>query len=157
MQLSRRWLDWQPSQDSSPISKRKGLTKLTKSPASGVDTGAGQYFVNSVSACGGHRDSLAEVQASPASQSANDIFSPPEMPPGVKLVSWEPLPAPVQVSPCSTVTDIDRFIRSTLLQLKAAMEGQSWLSGNWGLSGLLDRLEACGCVVVLDDPRRMLQ
>jgi len=41
--------------------------------------------------------------------------------------------------------------------LEAALTGLTWQSGNWGLSGLLERLAAVGCVVALDDPRRMLQ
>jgi hypothetical protein len=81
----------------------------------------------------------------------------PAMPAGVRLIRWEPKAAPVQLSECSTVTDVDLFIRTTLMQLEAALEGKGWQSGNWGLSGLLARLEACGCVVALDDPRKALQ
>ena len=81
----------------------------------------------------------------------------PPMPAGVRLIRWEPKVAPVQLSPCSTVTDVDLFICSTLRQLAAALEGRSWQSGNWGLSGLLARLEACGCRVALDNPRKALQ
>src|SRR5271157_3919785 len=79
------------------------------------------------------------------------------LPDGVRLVRWEPVPAPVRLSPCSTVTDVDLFIRATLRQLEAALEGRNWQAGNWGLSGLIERLAACGCGVVLDDPRKALQ
>ena len=81
----------------------------------------------------------------------------PAMPAGVRLVRWNPKDAPVQLSKCSTVTDVDLFIRTTLAQLEAAMEGRNWQAGNWGLSGLIERLAACGCGVVLDNPRRLLQ
>jgi hypothetical protein len=81
----------------------------------------------------------------------------PAMPAGVRLIRWEPKPAPVRLSECETVTDTEKFIRSTLRQLEAALGGRSWQAGNWGLSGLLDRLAVVGCVVVLDDPRRALQ
>ena len=81
----------------------------------------------------------------------------PAMPSGVRLVSWSPKAAPVQLSLCSTVTDTEKFIRSTLMQLAARLSGKGWLDGGWGLSGLLARLEACGCIVALDDPRRALQ
>jgi len=81
----------------------------------------------------------------------------PAMPTGVRLVRWEPKDAPVQLSPCSTVTDTEKFIRSTLRQLEAALEGRNWLAGNWGLSGLIERLAMCGCYVDLDDHRRLLQ
>jgi hypothetical protein len=81
----------------------------------------------------------------------------PAMPAGVRLVSWSPKDAPVRLSECSTVTDVDLFICSTLRQLEARLSGKDWLAGGWGLSGLLARLEACGCVVALDDPRATLQ
>ncbi len=81
----------------------------------------------------------------------------PAMPAGVRLIRWEPKTAPVRLSECSTVTDTEKFIRTTLMQLAARLSGKDWLAGGWGLSGLLARLEACGCVVALDDPRKALQ
>ncbi len=81
----------------------------------------------------------------------------PAMPAGVRLVSWSPKDAPVRLSECSTVTDVDLFISSTLRQLEAALEGRSWQAGNWGLYGLLERLALCGCIVALDDPLKALQ
>jgi hypothetical protein len=81
----------------------------------------------------------------------------PAMPAGVQLVSWSPKTAPVKLSPCSTVTNVDLFVRSTLRQLEAQVSGKHWIAGGWGLSGLLDRLAAVGCHVVLVDPSRMLQ
>jgi len=81
----------------------------------------------------------------------------PAMPAGVQLISWSPKAAPVQLSKCSTVTDTENFIHSTLRQLEAQLSGKHWIAGGWGLSGLLARLEACGCVVALDDPNRALQ
>lgn len=81
----------------------------------------------------------------------------PVMPSGVRLVSWSPRTAPIQLSPWETVTDPEKFIRTSLVQLRAALEGRNWITGNWGLSGLLARLEACGCIVALDNPRKALQ
>ena len=81
----------------------------------------------------------------------------PAMPAGVRLIRWEPKAAPVRLSECSTVTDTEKFIRTTLMQLEARLSGKDWLDGGWGLSGLLARLEACGCVVALDDPLKALQ
>ena len=81
----------------------------------------------------------------------------PPMPAGVRLVSWNPKSAPVQVNRYTTVTDTGKFICSTLLQLEAELEGRSWQSGNWGLCGLLERLAAVGCMVALENPRRALQ
>jgi hypothetical protein len=81
----------------------------------------------------------------------------PAMPAGVRLVSWSPKDAPIRLSQCETVTDTEKFIRSTLRQLEARLSGKDWLAGGWGLSGLLARLEACGCYVALDNPREALQ
>ncbi|MGA3159880.1 MAG: hypothetical protein ABSC77_01600 [Terracidiphilus sp.] len=81
----------------------------------------------------------------------------PAMPAGVQLISWTPKAAPVKLSPCSTATNVDLFVRSTLRQLEARLSGKSCLDGGWGLSGLLDRLAAVGCHVALVDPSRMLQ
>jgi hypothetical protein len=81
----------------------------------------------------------------------------PAMPSGVRLVLWNPKDAPVRLSQCSTITDVDLFIRTTLRQVEAQLSGKDWLAGGWGLSGLLARLEACGCIVALDAPRKALQ
>jgi hypothetical protein len=86
-----------------------------------------------------------------------ELLARHSIPSGAHLVRWKPKTAPVELSLYSTVTDTEKFIRTTLAQLEAALKGQTWQSGNWGLSGLLARLEACGCVVVLDNPRRLLQ
>jgi hypothetical protein len=75
----------------------------------------------------------------------------PAMPVGVRLLRWEPKQPPVQLSRYETVTDVDRFTRSTLLQVEARLHSNDWLAGNWTLSTLIDRLAAVGCHVVLDD------
>ena len=81
----------------------------------------------------------------------------PAMPAGVRLIAYEPKAAPVRLSECSTVTDTEKFIGTTLAQLDAKLNGKSWQAGNWPLSVLIDRLAACGCVVKLTDPRRAMQ
>jgi hypothetical protein len=80
----------------------------------------------------------------------------PAMPAGVRLIGWEPKTAPFQLSECSTVTDTEKFIRTTLCQLAAHLSGKTAADGGWGLSGLLARLEACGCRVAVDDPQKTL-
>ena len=81
----------------------------------------------------------------------------PAMPAGVRLVCYAPAAPPVMLSRCETVVDTEKFIRTTLRQVDARLSGKDWLDGGWGLSGLLTRLEACGCVVALDNPREALQ
>jgi len=73
----------------------------------------------------------------------------PAMPPGVRLLRWEPKLGPVRLSRCEIVTDIDRFVDSTLQQLVARLHGDHWHAGNWAMSELLDRLAVCGCHVAL--------
>lgn len=73
-----------------------------------------------------------------------------QMPAGVRLVHYAPKPAPVRLSVCETVLDTEKFIRSTLLQLDACLRGEKWLSGNWGLLGLLNRLAVCGCICEIE-------
>jgi hypothetical protein len=81
----------------------------------------------------------------------------PTMPPGVKLVRWEPLPAPVQVNRWMTVTNTEGFIESTMRQLGARLRGDDWGAGNWSCTELVARLEAVGVIVRLQDDRRWLQ
>lgn len=80
----------------------------------------------------------------------------PSMPAGVSLVRWEPAPAPVKVNRWMAVLDTDRFIRVTLDQIDARLNGVDWKAGNWTLSELLERLEAVGVTVALKkDPERL--
>ena len=81
----------------------------------------------------------------------------PVMPAGVRLLSWNPKAAPIQLSVCETVMDTGKFIQSTLRQVDARLHNQNFLAGNWTLSELLARLAACGCRVAFDDPRKALQ
>ena len=73
----------------------------------------------------------------------------PTIPPGVKLVRWEPLSAPVQLNRCVTVTDTGKFIESTLRQLGARLRADDWEAGDWSVSELIGRLESVGVVVTL--------
>jgi len=75
----------------------------------------------------------------------------PLMPSGVRLVDWEPKPAPVVLTQVSVVTDVDRFIRMTLLELKAALAGKRWQAGHWSVRDLVDRLEQCGVRLEIEE------
>jgi hypothetical protein len=73
----------------------------------------------------------------------------PVMPTGVRLLRWEPKPAPVILTHYAVVTDVPRFISMTLLDLKAALAGKQSLAGHRSVRELVDRLEQCGVSVVL--------
>jgi hypothetical protein len=75
----------------------------------------------------------------------------PAMPPGVRLVGWEPKPAPVMLTHYAVVTDVGRFIRMTLLELRAALAGKRWQAGHRSVRELVDRLEQCGVILQVSD------
>src|ERR1700730_12497532 len=64
----------------------------------------------------------------------------PAMPAGLRLLRWEPKEGYVQLTPCEEITEVDKFIRTTLRQVAARLHGKSWLAGNRTLSTLIDRL-----------------
>jgi transposase len=75
----------------------------------------------------------------------------PAMPPGVRLVRWEPKPAPVVLTQYSVVTDVTRFVSMTILELRAAIAGKRWQAGHRSVRELIDRLEQCGVIVQVSD------
>lgn len=91
------------------------------------------------------RDQRAEVAAYLKARS-----SVPPMPEGVRLVRWEPKPAPVILTRYEVVTEVSRFIEMTLLELRAALAGKRWLAGHRSVRELTDRLEQCGLVVKVE-------
>jgi hypothetical protein len=74
----------------------------------------------------------------------------PAMPIGVRMVRWDPKPAPVILTEVLVVTNVSRFISMTLLELKAALAGKRWQSGHWSVRELVDRLEQCGVCVEIE-------
>jgi len=75
----------------------------------------------------------------------------PAMPPGVRLIRWEPKPAPVVLTQYSVVTDVSRFISMTILELRAAITGKQWQAGHRSVRELTERLEQCGVVLQVSD------
>ena len=75
----------------------------------------------------------------------------PPMPEGVRLIRWEPKPAPVILTHYAVVTEVPRFVNATLMELKAALAGQRWLAGHHSVRELVDRLEQCGVLVQVDE------
>ena len=71
----------------------------------------------------------------------------PLMPEGVRLLRWEPKPAPIALTRVEIVTDVPRFVTMTLLELKASLVGNRWLAGNRSPRELIDRLDECGVLV----------
>jgi hypothetical protein len=77
----------------------------------------------------------------------------PPMPPGIRLISWEPKQAPVMLERWSVVMDTRKFAFSTLEQLRSALKGKSWPAGNWSVAELVDRLKKVGMDVEVSASR----
>lgn len=76
--------------------------------------------------------------------------TPAPMPPGVRLLKWDPKTPPVAIVRMGIVTNVDLFIDSTLRELRARLEGKNFLAGNWSLRELVDRLEQVGVRVQVE-------
>jgi hypothetical protein len=74
----------------------------------------------------------------------------PAMPPGVRLLKWEPKNAPIAIVRMGIVSNVPKFIAATLLELQARLEGKDFLAGNWSLRELVDRLEQVGVAVEIE-------
>jgi hypothetical protein len=88
------------------------------------------------------------------------LIEQPEVriPEGALLERWELLPPPIELLGGCTVVDVDLYVRTTLRQVDAHLRGESsWRCGNWPLWVLLERLEMCGCVLRLVNPKRAHQ
>ena len=79
--------------------------------------------------------------------------TPPPMPPGVRLLRWEPKTPPIAVVHMGIVGNIYKFAAATLLQLRARLDGKDYLAGNWSLRELVDRLEQVGVVVEIESTK----
>jgi hypothetical protein len=73
-----------------------------------------------------------------------------QVPEGVRLIRWEPEQPPIQLSRSETVIGVVKFVSTTLAQLDAELYGHCWLAGNWTVEVLLARLEALGCIVLVE-------
>jgi hypothetical protein len=77
---------------------------------------------------------------------------PPPMPPGVRLLRWEPKNPPIAIVHLGIVGNVHKFVAATLLQLQARLEGKDFLAGNWSMRELVDRLEQVGITVQIEKP-----
>jgi hypothetical protein len=79
-----------------------------------------------------------------------EVTTPPPMPPGVRLLKWEPKDPPIAIVRMGIVSNVDKFIGATLRELRARLEGKDFLAGNWSLRELVDRLEQVGVLVSVE-------
>jgi hypothetical protein len=73
----------------------------------------------------------------------------PPMPRGVKLVRWELKDPPILVESSAVVIDPSLFARTTIDQLRSAIENpKRWVG--WSVPQLVERLALVGVLVVLE-------
>ncbi|HKI11133.1 MAG TPA: hypothetical protein VKA02_03390 [Candidatus Acidoferrum sp.] len=72
------------------------------------------------------------------------------MPAGVRLVRWEPKPAPVAIDVCSVVVDVPKFIEMELHDLNSRINFPWTIRGGWTIPQILDRLAQAGVEVEID-------
>jgi hypothetical protein len=75
-------------------------------------------------------------------------FAAPPMPPGIRIVHWNPKEPPIAIDSCTVVADVALFIKTTLEQLTTALTDQKRWVG-WSLPQLADRLRQAGVVIEL--------
>jgi len=136
-----RWMNWQPKAQIITPSAPSEPTKPSKPCFVGF-VGSPQTETSI------KRGALPEQIAPPVDTSGVAI---PAMPPGVRLVHWEPKAAPVVLTQYSVVTDVHQFIRMTLLELKAALGDKRWQAGHRSARDLVDRLEQCGVRLEIEE------
>ena len=106
---------------------------------------------------------LREREGRPSGKNHSDPYAvalekatqsePPPMPGGVRLLQWAPERPPVVIESWAVVTDVPRFIQTTLGQLQAAVARKNWLAGNRSVRELVERLEQAGVKVSVEEAR----
>lgn len=137
-----RWLDWQPTPRTTVDQPPHEATKPSKPSVSLSSVGfvgadAAEIFV---------KDDVSSPVFVAAEDSSGTI---PAMPPGVRLLEWNPKEPPVAIESCSLVVNTTLFAKSTLNQLRIAL-AQPKRSVGWSVAQLVDRLAQVGVRVVLE-------
>jgi hypothetical protein len=85
-----------------------------------------------------------------------NVGTPPQMPPGVRLLKWEPQTPPVVIVRMEIVNNsTSSFV--PLFELRARLESKHFLAGNWSLRELVERLEQVGAQVEIERERSMAE
>jgi hypothetical protein len=90
----------------------------------------------------------AQIIEKTPTPSVSEVPKPPSMPKGVRLVRWEPKPAPVAIDVCSVVVDVSKFME--LRDLNSRINFPWTIKGGWTIPQILDRLAQAGVEVEID-------
>lgn len=142
---TRRWMDWQPKGQIIANSPASEATKPPKLSSVGFE---GAISKESAIIRGQSSEPITEPFAEQENPTFTGTF--PSLPSGVRLLNWNLKQPPVAIDTCSVVTDPALFARSTLEQLKVALENpKRWVG--WTVAQLMDRLAQVGVVVALKE------
>ncbi len=75
---------------------------------------------------------------------------PPALPPGVRLMSYQPKEPPVAITVCSVVTDVPKFIEHCLAELSARLHSPVQIRAGDSVFELLSKLADCGLELVVE-------
>lgn len=93
------------------------------------------------------RESKAEILRELTQQLSDGC---PPLPRGVRLIRWDPRPAPVAIDMCSVIVDVPKFIKSELLALDSRLNNPWTIRGGFTVPQTLDRLAQAGLEVELE-------
>jgi hypothetical protein len=148
--MPSRWLEWTPALDTFDT---RDLGENPIIHARGSDTSEtphikGNPIINDSQGRNDPRE--PRVIEKTHIPSVSKVSKVPPMPPGVRLIRWEPKPAPVAIDVCSVVVDVPKFVESELRDLDSRLNNPWTIHGGFTVPQLLDRLAQVGVLVVLE-------
>lgn len=156
--MPSKWLEWKPTSDTfgtaplgaNPIihvseDKNDPKHEVTKVPKV-INTPCG----NSVET---HSDEIIENTRMTPVPKVPKLAEIPQMPNGVRLVHWDPQPAPAAIDICSVVLNIPKFIKTELQALDSRLNNPQTIHGGFTVPQILDRLAQVGLIVTVEVKR----
>jgi hypothetical protein len=157
--MPSKWLDWTPDRDEiMPESSTREPSKPSEKGFDGFEgppPGLFPIIQDHKDYAEPWADAIGKVgeahPSKPSEPPTNAMpLACPAMPEGIRLVCWDPKPAPIALTKVEIVNDVPRFVSVTLLELKAALSGKRSLAGNRSVRDLIERLEECGVLVEVE-------
>jgi len=93
--------------------------------------------------------SLRGIEVENATKATDEMKAQnvPEMPAGIKLITWNPMRPPIAISYCAVVNDVECFIVDTLTEIGKTLRSKQAPETSRRLRDLVDTLEQCGVLV----------
>lgn len=139
-----RWMDWQPKGQIMADLPATEPTKPPKLGSAGFEGTTSREFAII-------RGRSSEPIAAPSAELEVPTVTGtvPSMPSDVRLIEWMLKEPPIAIETCAVVTGAALFARSTLEQLRVALENpKRWVG--WTVPQLIDRLAQVGVRMSLE-------